>query len=91
MPATGGVGLYGYDYDPALRQRVINEAEAGVVRMMFRWGLEGISTNRIAFMLNEKKVPSKTGKLWSQRRVKLTLQNLAYTGSNTTADFATVK
>ena len=80
MPATGGVGLYGYDYDPTLRQRVINEAEAGVVRMMFQWGLEGISTNRIAFMLNEKKIPSKTGKLWSQRRVKRTLQNLAYTG-----------
>ena len=80
MPATGGVGLYGYDYDPTLRQRVINEAEAGVVRMMFRWALEGISTNRIACMLNEKKVPSKTGKLWSQSRVKRTLQNLAYTG-----------
>ncbi len=80
MPATGGVGLYGYDYDPTLRQRVINEAEAGVVRMMFQWALEGISTYRIACMLNEKKVPSKTGKLWSQRRVKLTLQNLAYTG-----------
>ena len=80
MPTTGGVGLYGYDYDPALRQRVINETEAGVVRMMFQWALEGISTYRIACTLNEKKVPSKTGKLWSQRRVKLALQNLAYTG-----------
>ena len=39
MPATGGVGLYGYDYDPALRERVINEMEAGAVRMMFQWAL----------------------------------------------------
>ena len=80
MPATGGVGLYGYDYDPALRERVINEMEAGAVRMMFQWAREGISTYRIACMLNEKNIPSKTGKLWRQRRVKLTLQNQAYTG-----------
>ena len=80
MPTTGGVGMYGYDYDPALKQRIIKEAEAWVVRMMFQWGLEGISTNRIACMLNEKKIPSKTGKLWSQSCVKRILQNLAYTG-----------
>ena len=28
MPTTGGVGMYGYDYDPALKQRIIKEAEA---------------------------------------------------------------
>ena len=31
MPSTGGVGLYGYDYNPALRQRTINETETEVV------------------------------------------------------------
>ena len=78
MPATGGIGLYGYDYDPALRRRVINETEADVVRMVFQWASEGISMYRIACMLNEKRIPTKTGKLWSQDRVKKTLQNLAY-------------
>ena len=80
MPATGGIGLYGYDYDPALRRRVINETEADVVRMVFQWASEGISMYRIACMLNEKRIPTKTGKLWSQDRVKKTLKNLAYTG-----------
>ena len=81
MPATGGVGLYGYNYDRALRQRVINETEAEVVRKMFQWASEGISKNRIACMLNERNIPTKTGKLWSQTSVKRTLQNLAYTGA----------
>ena len=80
MPATGGIGLYGYDYDPALRRRVINETEADVVRMVFQWASEGISMYRIACMLNEKRIPTKTGKLWSQDRVKKALKNLAYTG-----------
>ena len=81
MPSTGGVGLYGYDYNPALRQRTINETEAEVVRMMFQRAMEGVSMYRIACMLNEKKIPSKTGKLWSQDRVRRTLQNQAYTGT----------
>ena len=80
MPATGGVGLYGYDYDPANRCRVINEQEATVVRQMFQWAMDYFSTYRIACMLNENNIPSKTGKKWSQSRVKRTLQNIAYTG-----------
>ena len=55
MPTTGGIGLYGYDYDPVLRQRVVNEAEAVVVRMMFQWALEGNGPYRIACMLNDEK------------------------------------
>ena len=80
MPATGGVGLYGYDYDPAKKCRVINEQETTVVRQMFQWAMDYYSTYRIACMLNEANIPSKTGKKWSQSRVKRTLQNIAYTG-----------
>ena len=80
MPATGGVGLYGYDYDPVQKCRVINEIEALVVRQMFQWAMDGFSTYRIACMLNEANIPSKTGKKWSQSRAKRTLQNVAYTG-----------
>ncbi len=80
MPSSGGVGLYGYDYDTALQQRTINETEAEVVRMMFQWAFEGISMYRIACMLNEKRIPSKTGKLWSMSAVARVLRNQAYTG-----------
>ena len=80
MPTTGGRGLYGYDYDRPSRKRIIRETEAGVVRMMFQWALEGISMYRIACTLNEKKIPSKTGLLWGQSSVKQILKNVAYTG-----------
>ena len=62
MPTTGGVGLYGYDYNRSLRKRTFNETEATVVRMMFQWALEGISVYRIACTLNEKRIPSKPGR-----------------------------
>ena len=81
MPTTGGVGLYGYDYDSTLRKRIINEKEAAAVRMVFQWALEGMGTHRIACMLNEKKIPSKTGTLWSQSVVSGILRKLVYTGT----------
>ena len=80
MPTTGGRGLYGYDYDRASRRRIINETEAVAVRMMFRWALEGISTTRIAYRLNEERIPTKTGSLWGESLVRRMLRNVAYTG-----------
>ena len=81
MPTTGGVGLYGYDYNRSLRKRTFNETEATVVRMMFQWALEGISVYRIACTLNEKRIPSKTGSLWNHSSVNRILKNQAYTGA----------
>ena len=81
MPTTGGIGLYGYDYDRPSRKRIFNETEAAMVRMMFQWALEGISVYRIACTLNEKKIPSKTGSLWNHSSVNRILKNQAYTGA----------
>lgn len=45
---TGGVNLYGYDYDSTTGKRKINTYEAAVVRMMFKWLVEdGASCNEI--------------------------------------------
>ena len=49
--------------------------------MVFQWALEGMGTHRIACMLNEKKIPSKTGTLWSQSVVSGILRKLVYTGT----------
>ena len=81
LPTTGGIGLYGYDYDRPSRKRIFNETEAAMVRMMFQWALEGISVYRIACTLNEKKIPSKTGSLWNHSSVNRILKNQAYTGA----------
>lgn len=79
-PDGNGPGLYGYDYDPVLKVRTVNEAEAAVVRMMFQWALEGRARNRIAAMLNEANIPTRKGKKWSANSVSRKLQNRAYTG-----------
>ncbi|MGD0353730.1 MAG: recombinase family protein [Dehalococcoidia bacterium] len=37
---TGGVNLYGYDYDSTTGKRKVNDYQASVVAMMFRWLIE---------------------------------------------------
>ena len=80
MPTGTGTGVFGYDYDPALKRRVINEREAAVYLMAIQWSVDGFSAHRIACMLNEKGLLTKTGKLWSQSGVRKVLTNERYTG-----------
>ncbi len=80
MPNGTGLGLYGYDYDPHLRTRVINEAEAAQVRRIFRWASQGLSHYQIATRLNREGIPSKSGRRWHTMTVKRLLHNAAYTG-----------
>lgn len=70
---SGGGNAYGYDVvrqpaadGPATRgDRVINEAEAAVVRRIFRAYADGRSPKRIASELNEAAVPAPGGGEWS--------------------------
>lgn len=80
MPGGTGVGLYGYDYDPVRKQRTINPAEAEVVRTIFRLACQGLSAHLIARYLNERGIPSKTGKRWNPLTVRRLLRNPAYKG-----------
>ena len=79
-PDGNGPGLYGYDWDPVNKVRVVNEVQAAVVRQMFQWAFEGLNCNRIAGMLNEANIPTKKGKLWAANGVKRVLENPAYAG-----------
>ena len=81
-PDGNGTGLYGYDYDEEKRVRVVNEAQAAVVRQMFQWAFEGINVNQIAIKLNDEGIPTKKGKLWAANGVVRVLRNEAYTGVN---------
>lgn len=80
LPNGTGSGLYGTDYDPLLKIRIINEVEAAVVRLIFQWASEGVSCYEIARRLNESAIPTRRGKLWHPLGVKRTLTNRAYTG-----------
>ena len=80
MPNGTGPGLFGYDYDLEQKCRVINDREATVYLMAMQFAADGLSTHRIACILNEKGLSTKTGKLWSQNGVKRMLTKESYTG-----------
>ncbi|HEV2913279.1 MAG TPA: recombinase family protein [Pyrinomonadaceae bacterium] len=54
----GGTDLYGYSYDKEHGIRAIKEDEAMVVRQIYRWILEGVSTRKVIQRLNEQGIPS---------------------------------
>ena len=80
MPNGTGAGLYGYDYDKTDKVRVVKDDEANVVRLIFQWACEGVSTYQIALRLNELGIPTKRGSKWHPLGVRRILENRAYTG-----------
>ena len=89
MPNGTGRGLFGYDYDPVTKTRVINEAEAAIVRLMFDLALGGSSCNSIARRLRKLGIRTKTGAEWDPRTVYYVLKNQAYTGTQWWGRFRT--
>lgn len=85
-----GTPLYGYQFDPANRVRVIDPAPAATVRDIFRWTREGASGCSIAKRLNSMGVPCpavyhgqsrKRGRpVWFPSTVNRILHNEAYCG-----------
>ena len=80
LPNGTGSGLYGYDYDKTRKVRVVREDEANVVKLMFQWACEGVSTYQIAVRLNGLGIPTKRGSKWHPLGVRRILGNRAYTG-----------
>ncbi|MCX7748827.1 MAG: recombinase family protein [Clostridia bacterium] len=57
----GSFATYGYSKDPFDKNKlVVDEEAAHVVRMIFKWYLEGYGTQHIAYMLNEHGMPNPT-------------------------------
>ena len=80
VPLGFGPGIYGYDYDPLTKSLKINEQEAQVVRLIYQWVSDGVSINGIAVRLNDRKIPTKTGKLWSRAVIKTIATSTRYYG-----------
>mgnify|MGYP001212035701 CR=1 FL=1 len=71
-----------YGYELIDKTLVVNEKEAETVRNVFEWYVnEGYGFYAIARRLNEAGIPSRHGKEWSIRSVKLMLSNPAYKGT----------
>lgn len=77
-----GFRVYGYDYRRGDGDVTVNEAEADVVRQIFRWLVEeDIGMNGIAKRLNESGVSTKTGRaVWHRMTIRQILTQSAYTG-----------
>ena len=75
---SGGGLCYGYDVvkaaddagEPVRRARTINEAEAAIVRRVFRDFATGVSPRAIAQRLNDEGVPGPSGKLWNDSAIR---------------------
>lgn len=78
---------YGYDKDVIMEGKKkchtlkINEAEAEIVRMVFDMYVnKDMGRVNIAHHLNDLKVPTRTGALWTQDTLKTMLENEHYIG-----------
>ncbi len=75
---SGGGLCFGYNVvkqldargDPIRGDREINEAEANVVRRIFREFAAGVGPRTIARTLNDEGVPGPAGKLWSDTTIR---------------------
>jgi site-specific DNA recombinase len=69
----------GYDKD-ADGRLMISQAEAELVRRVFRLYLEHRSMGHVAYLLNREGVPTKKGSSWNARAVRDILANALYIG-----------
>ena len=82
MPNGCGYGMFGYDYDPDAKKRIVNEAEAAIYLEMVEKVLGGWATNRVAVDLRERGIRTKRGSDWDGRTVLNLLRNEAPTGEH---------
>ncbi|WP_341479113.1 recombinase family protein [Heliobacterium chlorum] len=77
----GGPAPLGYDHDPAKKRLVINEEQADLVRWIYYEYLKGERGYKgIVELLNQKGIPSPTGRKWNTVTLKFILTNPIYTG-----------
>jgi site-specific DNA recombinase len=80
LPQGTGIGIYGYKWDKEAKKRMPLEHEAKVIQHMFEMVANGTSCFKVARILNEASVPSKSGKKWEARTVSRIVRNPAYMG-----------
>lgn len=75
---NGKFHIYGYKWEGD--NLVINEAEAKIVKRIYRDYLDGKTPGQIARELNAEGIPTKHNKLWITAGVRSILTNIHYTG-----------
>lgn len=75
-----GVTPYGYSYSTDKKHIIVNEHEAGAVKLMFTLAQCGKSLQYIADELNKLKLYTRRGNHWEKMSVWTILKNDFYTG-----------
>jgi len=74
---------FGYNYNPAIKNFVVNEKEAKTVRLIFEMYLNGDSLKTIAVYLNKNGYPTKNHGRWYPTMIKTLVVNPFYLGTLT--------
>lgn len=77
---TGGIPPLGYDLDRTTRQLVVNDFEAGAVRLIFDLILSGHGYSEIITVLRQKGYKTKVGREFGKNSIYEILHNPKYKG-----------
>lgn len=76
----GKAECYGYIWNKITKELEINEEQAKVVRDIFDWYSSGIGCKTIAKRLNDKSIPTYSGRKWEQSTIRMIIHNEKYVG-----------
>ncbi|WNF07467.1 HNH endonuclease [Brevibacillus borstelensis] len=77
---SAGKVPYGYDID-RFGEMVINEEEAQVIRLMYKWRyIDSLTWTQISSILREMAIPTKNNGTWSNATLKRIFENPLYRG-----------
>ena len=85
-----GASPYGYDFDKNIKNFVVNEKEAEIVRLIFDMYLRGESSKKIAVHLNNCGYTAKRGGKWNPPNLRPILTNEFYLGHLTQGKSQTI-
>jgi site-specific DNA recombinase len=80
LPQGTGIGVYGYQWVREYKKRIPLEPEATIVKRMFAMVAKGDGCFKVARLLNEESIPTKSGRKWEARTVSRIVRNPAYMG-----------
>jgi site-specific DNA recombinase len=80
IPNGCGSGIYGYELSKEFKKRIPVEKEAKVVKRIFEMIVSGMPAAKVAKILNEEGIPTKTGKQWRSSLITKIIRNPAYIG-----------
>ncbi len=80
IPNGEGKGIYGYELSREFKKRIPIEKESKVVKRIFEMIISGMPAAKVARVLNEEGIITKTGKEWRSSLITKIVRNPAYIG-----------